>query len=150
MSLATKTVIVAAMSADAPLVALLAKDPDDSTAPAIFNGHKSQTPPVYNSVTYRIADGAPDRRFRPAINVGGGPSTVQDEYLEIEAWTQKPDCADLEAIAARLVAIFDGRPLSLTTGRVFRAECVMTQSDLYDKTLNASFLLARYRLRIAR
>ncbi|MCW3059708.1 MAG: hypothetical protein JWQ02_1529 [Capsulimonas sp.] len=147
MSLATKTAIAAAMLSDAALVALLPKRPRDPSTPAIFNSNKTLAPPVYPCVTYRISSGVPDKRFRPPIQTGG-PSSVEDEYLDIEAWSQKPECAEIEAIAESLNALFDGQALALTTGRIFRAELLMSQSDLYDDKLNAWYGLYRFRLRI--
>lgn len=150
MSLATKTAVVAAMKGDSQLVALLAADPNASGEPALFHGHKNQAPPVYNCLTYRIASGSPDPRYRPSPAAGGGASKIEDEILEIEAWSQKPDSADIESIAGRLDALFDGQPLTLSAGRVFRAERLLSQADLYDDTLDAHFGLFRYRLRISK
>ena len=151
MSQATRIAIVAAMEADTALVALLGKDPADGTSPAIFNGHKNQAPTVYNCLTYRVQTQAPDRRFRPPINAGGGSSTVQDEYFEMEVWTDKPDSADIEAIAARLSALFDNQTLTTSGGgRIFRSELVSGQPDLYDDKLNAWYGLFLFRLRIQR
>lgn len=149
MSQATRIAIVAAMEADEALVALLAKDPADSASPAIFNASKSQAPPVYNCVTYRIETASPDKRFRPPIVAGGGSSTVQDEYFDIEAWSQKPDSADIEAIAARLAALFDNQPLPLSGGgRIFRSVQVLSQPDHYDNVLNAWFGLFRFHVQV--
>lgn len=149
MSQATRIAVVGAMTADSALVALLGKDPADGTSPAIFNCHKNQAPPVYNCLTYRVETSSPDGRFRPPIVAGGGSSTVQDEYFDMEAWTDKPDSADIEAIAARLAVLFDNKTLSTSGGgRIFRSELVSGQPDLYDDKLNAWFGLFRYRLRI--
>lgn len=149
MSQATRIAVVAAMSGDADLVALLAKDPADGTSPAIFDGTRNQAPPVYNCITFRVETAAPDNRFRPPPAAGGGASSVEDEYFDIEAWSQKPDSADIEAIAACLDALFDGRSLTLTGGgSVFWSERVLSQPDHYDDQLNAWFGLFRYRLRV--
>ncbi|MEO7718164.1 MAG: hypothetical protein ABIY70_18330, partial [Capsulimonas sp.] len=72
MSILTKRSISAAMAGDAVLVALLAKHPKNAALPAIFNAYKSQAPPVYNCLTYRIESNNPDARFRPPPAAGGG------------------------------------------------------------------------------
>ena len=150
MSTATKTAIVAAMEGDAQLVALLARDPDDNTAPAIFNAHFSGITPVYPCITYRIESNNPDARFRPTPAEGGGQSKIEDEYLQMESWSKSLDSAEIEAIDVRLAAIFDGVAISLSAGRVYRSARIMSSTDNYDSTLNASFGLARFRLRVSK
>ncbi|MEO7718721.1 MAG: hypothetical protein ABIY70_21190, partial [Capsulimonas sp.] len=73
-----------------------------------------------------------------------------DEYLQIEAWSQKPDSADIEAILARLDALFDGQALTLSAGRIYQSARIMSSSDNYDDKLNAWFGLCRFRLRISK
>jgi acetylglutamate synthase len=151
MSQASRIAVVAAMQADAALVALLAADPDSLTTPpaaAIFNAYKDQAPPVYPCLTYRISTGAPDHRFRPSRAAGGGPATVKDEYFDLEAWSKTPDSAPIEAIGARLTVLFDGASLALTGGgSIFWSELVTYQPDLYDDDLNAHYGLFRFRIR---
>lgn len=147
MSQTTRIAVTAAMMADAQLVALLNKDPDDASAPAIFNATKNQSPPVYDCVTYRISTASPDKRFQPPRVAGGGPSSVQREWFDIEAWTQTADSAPLESIAARLIAIFDGKALLLQGGgSIFWSQLLLSQPDHYDQTLNAWFTLLRFEI----
>ena len=145
MSQALKIAVTSRLTGDTALVALLGKDPNSPADPAIFNATKSQAPPVYDCLTFRIDTGSLDKRFRPPP--GLGPSTVEDVYYECEAWTQAPDSAPLEAIGVRLRALFENAAFPFTGGRVFESTEVVYQTDLYDDKLNSWYGLFRYRLR---
>ena len=136
------------------LPGLLAKNPLDSTLPAIFNGTKADNPPVYDCLTYRLTQATPDNRFQPAqpLLAPGQPPVIYTEgvenfFLDLEAWTQTEDSAPLDAINLRLDALFHHQAFDTSAGRVFRAERIMRETDLYDKVLEAWFSLSRYRLR---
>lgn len=146
MSQALRIAVVSRLEADAPLVALLAADPDAPASPALFAGGKNQAPPVYDCLTFRLEQATPDARFRPAAP-GAYAEGIEDFYLDCEAWTLAPDSAPLDAINARLDALFHFQAFDAAGGRVFFCERVLRQSDLYDKTLNCWFSLSRYRLR---
>lgn len=152
MSQALKIAVYALMSGDTLLPGLLTAHPADPARPAILAGSKAQFPPVYDCLTYRLSDATPDKRFRPGIP--GVPGTVrsytqgvEDFYLDCEAWTQTPDSAPLDAINARLDALFHQTGFPTSAGPVIYAERLVRQSDDYDKTLNAWFSLSRFRLR---
>lgn len=153
MSQAVKIALCAQLAGDAPLLALLAKNPQDPNGgPAIFNGTKNQAPPVYDCLTYRLSEEMNDKRFRPAVpNVPGAAAVytgkVQESFLDCEAWTLTPDSAPLDAINARLDALFHETAFPAAGGQVFWSECVMRQSDLYDDKLNAWYSLSRYKLK---
>ena len=152
MSQAIKIAVATLMIGDGVLPGLLAPHPADPTKPAIFNGTKSQAPPVYDCLTYRLTQATPDKRFRPATPGIAGVAVsytqgVEDFYLDCEAWTQTPDSAPLDAIDARLDALLHFQAFPTTQGPVFFSERIMRQADLYDKTLNCWFSLSRFRLR---
>ena len=153
MSQAVKIALCGLLAGDAALLKLLAKNPDDpGGGPAIFNGTKNQAPPVYDCLTYRLTEETNDKRFRPATpGVPGAANVytqrVSESFLDCEAWTQTPDSAPLDAINARLDALFHETAFPASGGQVFWSECVMRQSDLYDKTLNAWYSLSRFKLK---
>ena len=152
MSQSIKIAACALLAGDEALLALLTTHPDDPTLPAIFNGTKSQSPPVYDCLTYRLTEETNDKRFRPAVPNAPGAAAVytqkvQETMLDVEAWTLTPDSAPLDAINARLDALFHETAFPANGGQVFWSECIMRQTDLYNKTLNAWFSLSRFRLR---
>lgn len=152
MSQAVKIALCAQLAGDTLLLRLLAKNPEDPAGgPAIFNGTKNQAPPVYDCLTYRLTEATPDKRFAPGIIRVGTPSNysqgVEEFFLDCEAWTQTPDSAPLDAINARLDALFHFQAFTTTAGPVFRSERIMRQSDLYDDKLNAWYSLSRYKLK---
>jgi hypothetical protein len=149
LSQAVKIAVVALMMADAPLIALLAKDPNDLTAPAIFNASRNESPPVYPSLTYRVEQAVKDKRFRPAIP-GSGGSNVEKIYIDAEAWSQQPDGAQLEAIGERIDALFENTTFATTDGPIFRSEVLQSRTDLYDNKLNTWFALWRICLYLQR
>ncbi len=146
MSQALRIAVVTRLEADAPLVALLAADPDAPDSPAIFAGSKNQAPPVYDCLTIRLEQSTPDKRFRPGLP-GPYSEGIEDVYLDCEAWTLAEDSAPLDAIDARLDALFHFQGFPTGAGPVFFCERIMRQSDLYDNKLNCWFSLSRYRLR---
>ncbi len=164
MSQAVKIAVVAQIVGDtppvpalplAPVIALpklLTTHPADPTKPALFNGRKSDFPPVYDCLTYRLTQATPNKSFRPGLVRPGTPSVykqgVEDFYLDCEAWTQTPDSGPLDAINARLDALFHEQAFPTTDGPVFYTERLLRETDLYDKTLKAWFSLSRYRLRL--
>ena len=150
MSQALKIAVASRLAGNSALVASLAKDPESPADPAIFNATKDQSPPVYDCLTFRISQATPDRRFRPGLPGQAFTGGVEDFYLDCEAWTQTPDSAPLEAINARLDALFHFQAFPTGDGPVFFCERVTSQPDLYDKTLNAWFSLNRFRLRMQR
>ena len=149
MSQATRTAVIARLMADTTLAGMLATDPNTGNTPAIFMATRNTAPPVYPSLTYRISSANPDSKFMPGLPDQGGDDVV-NEYFEFEAWTQTPDSAPVESIAARLDIAFQYRTLTgLTDGsNVFYAQRDIYLPDLYDKTLNAWFGLIRYHLRV--
>ena len=158
MSQAVKIAVVAQILGDTPLAPatalskLLTAHPADPTKPALFNGRKSDFPPVYDCLTYRLTQATPDKSFRPGLVAVGQRGVykqgVEDFYLDCEAWTQTPDSAPLDAIDARLDALFHEQAFLTTDGPIFYTERLLRQTDLYDKTLKAWFSLTRYRLRL--
>ena len=152
MSQAVKIALYARMTTDTVLPGLLTAHPADPAKKAILNGTKSQFPPIYNCLTYRIEQATPDNRFRspvpgsPAL-AGSYTQGIEDFYLDCEAWTQTGDSGPLDAINSRLDALFHFQSFPTSAGPVFFCERITRQSDLYDKTLNAWFSVSRYRLR---
>ncbi len=156
MSLAPKVALYDILRKDVALVSLLAADPNVANEPALFPGGSiSRVTPVYPCLTYRASDGVPDKRFGPVLlplvvpgSAGAGEEpSVQDVFVDMEAWTDGDDTAPVEAILARLKLLLHNVRFATTEGAV-RSRCITEQHDLYDKTLNAAFALIRFSLHI--
>lgn len=149
MSQAVRIAVASRLIGDSALAALLAVSPFDPTKPAIFNASKNQAPPVYDCLTYRMSSEEPDKRFEPPIP-GAGESDIIDLYIDCEAWSQKPDSANIEAIGARLRALFANQSFDAPPdGRIFKSEWITARTDIYDNKLNCWCGLWRFRLRLA-
>jgi len=153
VTLGTKTAIVSALEADNPLVDLLAKDPADNTAPAIFEGNFNNSPQVYPSATFRLNTNRPDARFQPVAAAGGGPSPIRSMIMEMELWDDRPDDNDrIEQIADRIEAVFDGKSLSLPDadggGRIYRSILQVRSAPIWDNKIEAHVLFISVFLRI--
>jgi len=151
MSQALRNAIGQRLAGSIALDALVARDPNDPSAGALFASHKNDAPAVYPCVTYRLQTDTPDKRFR---SPRPGVDTVRkatDVVVEIEAWAQGASCAPIENIQAQLDALFHDQAFDLPggAGRVLSSWRTMGQADLYDKKNNTSFGLFLYRLRLS-
>lgn len=134
---------------------LLARDPEDDsgTLPALFVGMKSQSPPVYPSITYRVATGSPDNQMR---NEGGGLArTAIRLRIELEIWSGSSGTDQLAQIAGRIEALLHNQGFTLGNSgagssealpRCYRSLFTVCQPDLFDKTANCWFGLYAYEL----
>lgn len=137
--------LVAALRASSELPGLLAADPKDKTAPAIF--YMNPLPaPVYPCVVYNFGQFIPDDRFRPTLLEGGGPAKISEGRLEIRCYNKTT--AELrDAISTEVSRLIDGVRLPLTEGVLFRVELLGEFQDQFDTALNAFYTLLRFRLR---
>lgn len=143
-----RAAVVARLSADAALVALLAEDPRGMGDPAIFEGSANDGLPVFPCLTYRLDDNRRDPRFRPSTPGETGRPIV-NVTLEIEAWAQQRSSRPIDSIAARLEALLENQAFSIADlGRVFKTEMALASTDHYDPKLKARFGLFRFLLRL--
>jgi len=127
------------------LLNVLAADPDDSSAPALFAGTRSQAPPVFPSMTYRVGASSPDNQMR--TGEAGMAGAVIRLRLEFEAWSGSADTAGVAAIAGTVEALLHNKGFSLGSGsRCFRTLLVTSQPDLFDRDTNAWYGLFAYEL----
>ncbi len=143
---AARVALVSLLRGDVDLLNILAPHPVDASLPALFLAHSNFTAPVYPCLAYRIETDIPDKQFRPP-NVGGGKPPIRNLTVCFEAWTNAPDAGDIDAIGARLEALFDNEQVTLADGSgvIFRGTCITTIPDMYDKDLNAFWGAFRYR-----
>ena len=138
---------LSALRTDATLIGLLAADPTDGSSPAIFL-YNGALPPVYPSVTYRLADSTPDPAFRPTNAEGGGVGTIAEGRAELRIYA-KGAVHRRDAIAEAVRNAAEGVALTRAgwTGRLFRVEIVTESPDNFDPALDDFYHLIRFRLR---
>lgn len=124
---------------------LLGLDREDGT-PAMYVGNKSQSKPVYPSLTYRISTGTPDNQMRTGGS--GVAGAVIRLRLEFEVWTGSSDTGAVAQIAGPIEALLHNRGFNLSSGRCYRSLFVTCQPDLFDKTSNAWYGLFAYELHV--
>lgn len=149
MSASTKKAIMAKLSGDTQLIALLGGD--ENGDPAIFNATMNRkqrdlkTPAsswTLPAITFREADGGADKRFHGV--------TVDSELFDIEVWADTDSALTVTNIAERLDALLHNQLLMLGSGRNYDCVRVSQNPDLYDDKLNLHFGLYRYRLVVSR
>lgn len=142
-----RTMIMARLSGDTDLAALLAPDPLDPTCPAVLWGTLNDHAPVYPCLTCRVATHLPDSRFQPTAAEGGGQSPIVDVALEIECWSL--DTAVRDALSSHVCRLFDGKRIAYTGGAAFGTTLQTALPDLpRDMTTEAYPALLRFRLKI--
>ena len=140
MSTAVNQAILTALRGNAALTGLLATQP--SGEPAIFYGHKSETPPIYAQLTFEEETIGPTPGFWPGwLN--------KDEYYNIAIWTNQRGSGIIDSIHLEVARTLHQVQLALpdpaTNYMYWMRWAAGGKSSMYDHTLKAWFGLYRYR-----
>ena len=140
MSAGVDVAILTALRANTNLVALLGTQ--DSGLPAIFNAHKLETPPIYDQVTFRESVRDPKNFFAPTWN-------EDDEYYDLEAWTNKRGSGIIANILREVDRSINKRILAMPDPSTQKMRYIRRipggSPTLPDTTLQVWFGMCRYR-----
>ncbi len=137
------------LQSSSALALLLAKDPNDSSALAIFNARMNDVgTPVYDCITYRVKANNPDPRFRaqPAGSVYG--TGIEYVNLEFEIWSKASTARAISEIAGVVSALLHQQTFAIEGANVYYSDWLTGNEDMWDSNLECYFGVYVFRFRI--